>query len=66
MDVFNKYAQVKDIRLVKGKDFAFVEFFTIEEAQQILDRAKTEKIRVNGVPVFVAFSKFKRPEQYVI
>lgn len=42
LDIFNKYATVRDIRLVKNKstglqrDFAFIEFYTIEEAETVL------------------------------
>lgn len=45
-----------------NKDFAFVEFFSLEDANMVLDIAKREKIKIRGVPVFVSFSKFKRPE----
>ena len=65
---------MKDIRLVRDKqaedqkqyrDFAFVEFFSLEDAQSVLERAKIDRIKVKGSPVFVSYSKFKRPEQYV-
>ena len=59
---------MKDIRLVKdkesgmNKDFAFVEFHTLEDSALVLERAKIEKVRVKGVSVFVSYSKYKRPE----
>lgn len=62
---------MKDIRLVRDKDnnnsitnrdFAFIEFHSIEDSTMILERAKIDKIRIRGIPVFVSYSKFKRPE----
>jgi RNA recognition motif-containing protein len=48
MDTFSQYAQIKDIRMIKDKsggngeyrDFAFIEFFTIEDATFVLERSK--------------------------
>jgi RNA recognition motif-containing protein len=72
MDVFSEFAQVKDIRVIKDKsgdsyrDFAFVEFFTVEDSTFVLERSKIDRIKVKGAPVFLSYSKFKRPEQYVV
>ncbi len=46
MDTFCEYAQIKDIRLIKDKegdlyrDFAFIEFHSVEDATFVLERAK--------------------------
>lgn len=68
---------MKDVRLVKerhetsgstsatNKDFAFVEFFSVEDATQVLEQAKYEKLRIKGSLVYLSYSKFKRHEQYV-
>eukprot|EP00350_Pseudokeronopsis_sp_OXSARD2_P007272 CAMPEP_0170554532 /NCGR_PEP_ID=MMETSP0211-20121228/12389_1 /TAXON_ID=311385 /ORGANISM="Pseudokeronopsis sp., Strain OXSARD2" /LENGTH=118 /DNA_ID=CAMNT_0010863667 /DNA_START=1043 /DNA_END=1399 /DNA_ORIENTATION=- len=70
MDAFLNFGHVKDVRLVKeketntNKDFAFVEFHSIDDAMAIVERAKNEKIKVQGQNVIVCFSKYKRPEQY--
>ena len=49
----------------QNKDFAFVEFFSVEDATLALDQAKYEKLKIRGSPVYVSYSKFKRHEQYV-
>lgn len=68
LDLFNKYAPVKDIRLVKNrntgnmKDFAFVEFFTPEEAERVVKMTQGPDFRVNGQPVTISLSRTKRRE----
>jgi RNA recognition motif-containing protein len=58
---------VKDIRMPKDKDgggnrdIAFVEFHTLEDATMVLEKAKIERIKIKGVPVFLSYSKFKNP-----
>jgi hypothetical protein len=47
------------------KDFAFIEFFSVEDSTQVLEIAKQERVKIKGVPVFLSYSRFKRPEQYV-
>ncbi|KRX09287.1 hypothetical protein PPERSA_05956 [Pseudocohnilembus persalinus] len=64
LDIFQKFSQVKDIRLVKNKttgaqrDFAFVEFFTVEEAEKVLEQTERD-LRINGQDVHVLYSKSK-------
>lgn len=71
MDTFSKYAQIKDIRTIKDKqgdqyrDFAFIEFHSIEDATYVIERAKQDRVKIRGQPVYLAFSKFKQSEQYV-
>lgn len=70
MDTFCQYAQIKDIRLIKDKegggdqyrDFAFIELHSVEDATFVLERAKQDRVKIKGVPVFLVYSKFKRPE----
>jgi hypothetical protein len=47
MDALASYAQVKDIKLMREgsggstyRDYAFVEFFSVEDATFVLERAK--------------------------
>lgn len=66
METFSKYAQVKDIRMIKDKfngswrDFAFVEFFTIEDANMVMSTVKKDPLKINGVQVFVTYSRLKK------
>jgi len=68
MDTFCEYAQIKYIRLIKDKegeqyrDFAFIEFHSVEDATFVLERAKLDRVKIRGVPVYLSYSKFKRPE----
>lgn len=72
MDTFSQYAQIKDIRLIKDKsngdqykDFGFIEFFTVEDAAYVLEKAKQDRIKIKGIPVFLSYSRYKKTEQYV-
>lgn len=47
------------------KDFAFVEFFSVEDASLALEQAKHDRLKIRNSNVYVSFSKFKRHEQYV-
>ena len=68
----NKIAQVKDIRMLKDKEsgekreFAFVEYHSVEDSKKVVDFAKREGVVIKGERVFVSFSKFKKTEQYVL
>lgn len=63
---------MKDIRLIRDritgeiKDFAFVEYFSIDEAMFALDRIRQDPIRIKNNPLFVTFSKLKRNEDYKV
>ena len=58
---------IKDKNGASGdyKDFAFIEFFTIEDATFVLERAKQDRLKINNQQVSLSYSRFKRPEQYV-
>ncbi len=45
------------------KDFAFVEFFTIDEAQHVINQIKKLPVKIRDVPVYVTFSKIRRSEE---
>ena len=70
LDIFSKFAQVKDIRLIRDRfdpesyrNFVFVEYFTVEDAAKVISHAKKESIRILGERVYVTFSKSKRDEE---
>jgi hypothetical protein len=48
------------------KDFAFVEYYTIEESTMALNQIKKNPLKIRGNPVFVTFSKIKRPEDFKV
>jgi RNA-binding protein 5/10 len=66
LDIFSKIAPVKDIRMVKNKntgqmrDFAFIEFYTIDEAEAVLKMTQSPDFKINGQTVTVAFSKSRK------
>jgi RNA recognition motif-containing protein len=45
------------------RDFAFVEFFSIEEAQYVIDQVKINPIFLRENQVFVTFSKIRRSDE---
>ena len=54
LDIFEKYASVKDIRMIKNrmtgqyKDFAFIEFYSADEAAIALKNSTTADFRIEG------------------
>lgn len=75
METFSAYGQVKDIRMAKDKltnqlrDYAFIEYFSIEEASKALDEIKRNPLKIRGCQLYVTYSKIKRedtPPQQVI
>ncbi len=48
------------------KDFAFVEYFSIEESTMALNQIKRNPVKIRGNPVFVTFSKIRRPEDFKV
>jgi RNA-binding protein 5/10 len=68
LEVFSKFAQVKDIRMIKDRmtyekrDFAFVEYFTLEDATKVVELSKKSVIQLKGHSLFVTFSRIKRNE----
>ena len=69
-DKFSEFAQVKDIRLIRDKfqpdkmrNFVFVEFYTIDDAEKVISAAKRNPMRVNNERVYITFSKLRKDEQ---
>ena len=68
LEAFSKFAQVKDIRMIKDKntgelrDFAFVEFFTLQDAAHVIACTQKDPLVFHGQTVHVTYSKVKRGE----
>ena len=54
---------IKDKLTGEVKDFAFVEFFSIEEAQFVVNQIKKSPVKIRDNPVYVTFSKIRRSEE---
>lgn len=48
------------------KDFAFIEYYTIEESSMALAQIKRNPVKIRGNHVFVTFSKIRRPEDFKV
>ncbi len=65
LEGFSKYAQVKDIRMIRNRhtgalrDFAFIEFFSLEDSAKVMNGIKKEPLMFKGQPVRVTYSKTK-------
>ena len=63
-------APVKDIRLVPNKvtggtkDFAFVEFYTMEDTENVLKRVTSGDFRIRGEPISIQYSKSSRNQRF--
>ena len=69
-DIFSGFAQVKDIRLIRDKfepekfrNFVFVEYYTIADAEKVISTVKRNPMKINGERVFITYSKLKRDDQ---
>jgi len=68
LEAFSKYAQVKDIRMIRDKttgelrDFAFIEFFTLKDAGYVMACTKREPLILKGKIAHVTYSKVKKGE----
>lgn len=68
LEAFSKYAQVKDIRMIRDKttgdlrDFAFIEFFTLKDAGHVMSCTKREPLILKGKVAHVTYSKVKKGE----
>lgn len=68
LEAFSQYAQVKDIRMIKSKttgklrDFAFIEFFTFQDAANVIAETKRNPLFVKGRKVHVTYSKIRHGE----
>lgn len=66
-EIFGKMTAIKDIRLIRSKtngqqrDFAFVEFYTQEEAESVLQQCQSPAFNILGETVAVYFSRNRRP-----
>jgi len=45
------------------KDFAFVEFFSLEEAQHVMLQLKKNPVKIKNTPLYVTYSKIRRSEE---
>lgn len=72
LEIFSQFAQVKDIRMIRDKisaelkDFAFVEYFTVEEATYAMNQIKKNPIKIKNQVIYCTFSKIRRPEDYKV
>lgn len=70
MSIFESYCSVKDIRMIKNKmtgqlkDFAFIEFFTPEDAALALKHTTNSDFRIKGEKVSVMYSRNKSDDDY--
>lgn len=70
LDIFERYAPIKDIRMIKNKitghmkDFAFIEFFSCEEAALALKKSSTPDFRIQNEKVSVMYSRNKSDDDY--
>ncbi len=46
------------------KEFAFIEFFSVDEATCALNSMKRNPVKIKGIPLFVTFSKIRKPEDF--
>ena len=69
LEAFSIFAQVKDIRMIKDKisgevkDFAFVEYFTLDESQYAMAQIKQNPVKIRDNPIYVTYSKIRRSEE---
>ena len=68
LEAFSKFAQVKDIRMIRDKntgelrDFAFIEFFTLKDAGNVISSTRRNPLILKGQVAHVTYSKVKRGE----
>ena len=64
--MLQNYGKINEIKLIKdgstgkNRDFAFVEFNLLEEAESIVNTSKTQPIIYKGLPLYITYSKFKK------
>lgn len=72
MEAFSQYGQVKDIRMIadkvtgEPKEYAFVEYFSIDEATVALNQFKRNPLKMRGNPIYATFSKIRKAEDYKV
>jgi len=57
---------IKDRNTGDLRDFAFVEYFTLEDANKVLQISRSKDILVLGQCVHITYSKVKRGEMPVV
>ncbi len=68
--MFELICSVKDIRMIRNKmtgqlkDFAFIEFFTPEDAALALKRTSHPDFKIRGEKVTVMYSRNKSDDDY--
>ena len=53
---------IRDKISLELKDFAFVEFYSVEEATFAVNQIKKNPIKIKNQPIYCTFSKIRRPE----
>lgn len=53
---------VRDKISGESRDFAFIEYFSVEEAIYVLDLIKRSPVKIRNNQIFVTFSKIRREE----
>jgi hypothetical protein len=51
---------IKDKNSGELRDFAFIEFFTLEDANYVMKMVKKSQIKINNYPVYVTYSRIKK------
>lgn len=75
LDIFSPIASVKDIRLVKNKapkdprmkeqkDFAFVEFYSVEDAENVFRYVTQNEVKLHGDTLIIQYSRSNRSSRY--
>lgn len=54
---------IRDKISLEPKYFAFVEFYSTEDATRVVEEARRDPIRLRTGPIFITFSKIKRSEE---
>jgi len=57
---------IRDKITAEVKDFAFVEYFTVEEAAFAINQIKKNPIKIKNQIIYCTFSKIRRPEDYKV
>ncbi len=57
---------IRDKISAELKDFAFVEYFTVEEATYAMNQIKKNPIKIKNQIIYCTFSKIRRPEDFKV
>lgn len=70
LDIFEEFASIKDIRMIKNKmtgqfkDFAFIEFYNAEDAAITYKKTTESDFRIKGEKVSIMYSRNKAEDDY--